>query len=155
MADIVPFTAPSEKPEGKGDPSEMIWTCTNCNCISFFLRADGSTECCGCGNRGEDTLWMEHRPGVTVENTLPKEKAPEYTDSIIAFARSPNVVSWLQDRVGEDTVAVILLRRTGTVAVWQSDDFTSCRKWLADQMKTAMDYLLGRPQEVDTGDDCA
>lgn len=115
-------------------PQEVpIWTCIDCGCMTFFLRADAHTECAHCHRLGSDAgdgEWRRRLPSVPAE--IPQVD-PSF--SAITNLSSPAIArkAW-HKRASIDPVVLGAVHRDGTVSMWtegvstdEQHDWLACR----------------------------
>lgn len=130
-----------QPPSPPEDPP--IWTCIDCGCMTFFLRADTQTECAHCHRLGSDPVdegWFRRLPPVPAE--VPEVDARFTTITNIG---SPEVARrTFMKRAQEDPVALGAVQRDGTVLMWTEGVSTDEQHdWLGRRMDRLKALVLG------------
>ena len=123
------------------EPADQIWVCGHCGFEAFELHRDGTTECRGCGHRGEypDGSWTDWTP--TKE---PPENATRTTAffGTVEFAQRSIVKS-----IDENTTILVVARDDGKIRAWSLYDHDS-----TDAEKATVRYLLAQAASLILGD---
>lgn len=124
------------------EDDDMIWICGHCSQSAFELHSDGTTECRGCGHRGEypDGAWVDWKPTVEAPDAI--TRTTTLFDSA-AFAQR-NVIKQIDD----DTTVLVVADDSGKIRAWSLYNHEASPaakvtvRYLLDQAAT---LILGEP----------
>jgi hypothetical protein len=179
MGDVIPLDAErTEKPDACPDqlfasdealirvdpikfepPSECVWTCSHCGSQSFQLLASGYTVCCRCAWRSadatEDTTnqWRKLLPDEPVN----LEDVPLLDHTNVIVDKKPTSLihhGFAKAVLNEDPVALLLIRRDGSMRMWCEGAHNDEQvEWFRQRVETASGYLLQLyPEEIEEPD---
>lgn len=131
-------------PRGPKEGDEkVVWACL-CGCISFELHADGTTECCGCGNVSAgppDAAWRRLKPKTPADP--PEMEVPER--SVARFNTGSGALRKVMAKMNvEETAFVIVAQREGPVSTWNGEEYITGDAvwWLDEKLTLARSMLL-------------
>lgn len=135
MADIIPLKPADPEQE------DRIWICGHCSQSVFELHSDGTTECRGCGHRGEypDGAWVDWKP-----TTDPPEAA---TRSTTLFDSAAFAQRSIVKQIDEDTSVLVIADDSGRIRAWSRYGHVS-----TDAEKATVRYLLTQAAGLILGD---
>ncbi len=125
----------------KDDEEDRIWICGHCSQSVFELHMDGTTECRGCGHRGEypDGAWIDWKPT--------KEPPTEATRSTTVFDSAAFAQRNIIKQLDEDTTVLVIASDDGKIRAWSRYGYVS-----TPEEKTTVRYLLNQAASLILGD---
>lgn len=128
-------------PNSQEPEEDRIWICGHCSQSVFELHSDGTTECRGCGHRGEfpDGSWVDWKP--TMEPPTEATRTTAVFDSR-EFAQR-NVIKGIND----DTTVLVVADDSGKIRAWSQYNFES-----TPEEKATVRYLLTQATGLLLGD---
>lgn len=135
MADIIPLTTTSKEPD------DQIWYCAHCSGSAFNLFANGTTECRGCGYRGEhpEGRWGEWTPVDGNEPTVRRNVA--LFDSA-EFAQRSVIKS-----INADTSLLVVAADNGKIRLWSRHNYNA-----SPEAQATVRYLLNQAASLIFGE---
>lgn len=132
MGDVLPFPSQSD--------DEVVWSCGECECLTFFVHEDGSIACANCGNRHESPVgnWVR-APEDEVKDT--PTDVPVIVDLRTSYAALRSIVSRALDDPDE-AVAVIVLKRNGDRHMWGEPMEGEQTEWLDKNLAAARAWFV-------------
>lgn len=132
------------------EPEDLIWVCGHCSQSVFELHADGTTECRGCGHRGEypDGAWADWKPTTEMPDTI--------TRTTTVFDSKEFAQRTVVREINGDTSLLIVADDSGRIHVWSNYHHKSTEadkatvRYLCGQ---AVSMILGEPPLPNPTDD--
>lgn len=123
------------------EPEDLIWVCGHCSQSVFELHADGTTECRGCGHRGEypDGAWTDWTPTTTVPDAI--------TRTTTVFDSKEFAQRTVTKAIDEETSLLIVADNNGKIRVWSNYNHES-----TDEEKATVRYLCAQAASLILGD---
>ncbi len=137
---VIPFRPKTEqKPEPEGPAIAMC----DCGCITHFVREDGVFECASCGTERDDlnTVWLDRMKDAPRKQESPETPMLSVIDIGPPDAAFRRLVASIRP---QETVAVVVVTRAGTVRTWDVEIATPEQKaWLKEKLDTAFNVITG------------
>lgn len=146
MADNITEFKPKPAPSAGNDIplDQIVQTCPECECQSWWVRADNVLECQGCNNtRTMNSEWVkrcaQYEPGVTKLADDTGLTAHLYFNE--EFARR-SVMKDVNKMFDNDTMAMVsAYDRDGFGRSWFGAFTEEQRQWCVEKLQQAIDHL--------------
>ena len=141
MGEIISIGQKREQP---AEPERLIWVCSECNCSTFHLYDDDTSECALCGKMSENYgEWVRNlrAPSDTVTKT--DNNTMRVTNYGCAEIAKRRVIKKIRPD-DPDLVSVFAVWRDGTNTSWDGIETIEQRDFLADILRTHMEATQHR-----------
>jgi hypothetical protein len=133
-------------------PLELVMQCTQCGCQTFYLHADGSTECGHChGTEAAGAMgWRPQGefPDPLTPTPLPKHAPP--VRRLLQMGTSEAARRTVSKRIMEDdVVGACVVHRNGSMNMWHEDHLQTKAqtKWWKRKMREWLEAMTPFPQK--------
>lgn len=135
---VVPLQARKTVPD-----DQIVWVC-GCGCMSFMLRADGEAECVHCEDIAPSLAEGSWRARMPEPPADPEQEASGSRSVIVMDETSSALDRILSHAQVDQSVAVIVIQRGGSVHAWRGDRFEGEQiEWLDRKLDTGRGIIVG------------